>query len=340
MIQQLAVLVNGLSNMIDTEDKTVLVTGGSGFIGTSICMLLAEAGYNVINLDRKKKEIPGVTQYPFDIDNHQVAGIMKLTRPDTIIHLAADHEVARSMEHPGTYYHNNVSNTITLLNQAVECGVKNFIYSSSSTVYGDVDTFPTPESLAGNPLNPYGRSKHIVESMLQDYADAYGIKYASLRYFNAAGALPDNSHGYTQDPATHLVPIIAKALAAGEPVQVFGGDYDTADGTTERDYTHLCDIASAHVSAMNYLTVEDTLGGAFNIGMGNPASVLDVIKEFEKVTGKTVEYTVTDRRPGDSAKTFADITKATQTFGWQPQYTLTDIVEHAWAWETKKKRKK
>lgn len=340
MNQHIAVLSNGLNNMIDTEDKTVLVTGGSGFIGTTICTLLADAGYNVINLDRKKKEIQGVTQYPFDIDNHQVAGIIKLTRPDTIIHLAAEHEVGRSVANPAVYYQNNVANTITLLNHAVECGVKNFIFSSSSTVYGDVSEFPTPEHLAGSPLNPYGRSKYIVEMMLNDYASAYGLKFASLRYFNAAGAMPDNSHGYTQEPATHLIPILAKAVANDQEVSVFGSDYDTDDGTAVRDYTHVYDIATAHISAMNYLSADGTESGFFNIGSSSPASVLDVISKFEEVTGKKVNYKLTDRRPGDTAKTFADNQKAKTVFGWEPQYTLTDVVEHAWAWETKKKRKK
>ena len=326
--------------MIDTEDRTVLVTGGSGFIGTAICTILADAGHNVINLDRKKKDIPGITQYPFDIDNHQVAGIIKLTRPDTIIHLAAEHEVARSTEQPGTYYQNNVANTITLLNHAVECGVNNFIFSSSSTVYGSQSQFPTPEDAERNPTNPYGRSKKMVEDLLQDYADSYGIKFASLRYFNAAGAMPDNSHGYTQDPATHLVPIVAKALATDSELAIFGNDYNTTDGTAERDYTHVYDVATAHISAMNYLSSDDTQSGFFNIGAGQPASVLDVISKFEEVTGKTLRTVVQDRRPGDAERSFADNSKATSTFGWQPQFTLTDIVEHAWAWETKKKRKK
>lgn len=326
--------------MIDTEERTILVTGGSGFIGTAICKLLADAGHNVINLDRKKKEIPGVTQYPFDIDNHQVAGIIRLTGPDTIIHLAAEHEVARSMEQPGLYYHNNVANTVSLLNHAVECGVKNFIFSSSSTVYGDQHQFPTPETADRNPTNPYGRSKKMVEDMLQDYADSYGIKFASLRYFNAAGAMPDNSHGYTQDPATHLVPIVAKAIATDQPLTIYGNDYSTTDGTAERDYTHVYDVATAHMTAMNYLTADGTESGYFNIGAGSPHSVLDVVSKFEEVTGKTLELVYADRRTGDVERSYADTTKANTVFGWQPQHTLSDIVEHAWAWETKKKRKK
>lgn len=326
--------------MNDIESKTILVTGGSGFIGTAVCKLLADAGHNVINIDRKKKEIPNVTQYPFDIDNHQVAGLIKLTTPDTIIHLAAEHEVGRSMMEPSVYYQNNVANTILLLNHAVDSGVKNFIYSSSSTVYGNTDVFPTPEDADKNPVNPYGRSKHIVESILQDYERAYNIKFASLRYFNAAGALPDGSHGYTQDPATHLIPLLCKKVSEGEEIQVFGNDWDTKDGTAERDYTHLCDIANAHIMSMNYLDDNNTESGFFNIGSGKPYSVLEVIKTFEEVTGEKVVYNVTDRRPGDTVRNFADITKADSRFGWQPQHDLKDIIQSAWDWETKKKRKK
>ena len=330
---------NGLNNMISDDKKTVLVTGGSGFIGTVICKLLVEQGHNVVNIDRKKKEIKGVTQYPFDISNHQVEGIIKLTQPDTIIHLAAEHEVARSMVEPGVYYQNNVANTIGLMNCAVESGVKNFIFSSSSTVYGNTTHTPTPEHWPTNPVSPYGRSKTMVEQLMQDYENAYGIKCVSLRYFNAAGAMPDNSHGYVQDPASHLLPILAKRFANDETVTVFGDDYDTVDGTCERDYTHVCDIANAHVSAMTWLGSSDT-GGTFNIGAGNSQSVKQVIAEFERVTGKTATVEVQPRRAGDAAKTYADISLAQKCLNWQPQYTLNDMVEHAWAWETKKKRKK
>jgi UDP-glucose-4-epimerase GalE len=321
------------------ENRTVLVTGGSGFIGGVVCRLLVSAGHNVINVDRKKKEIPGVTQYPFDIDNHQVQGVIKLTKPDTIIHLAADHEVARSMQEPAVYYANNVANTIGLLNSAVTHGVKNFIFSSSSTVYGSAEQFPTTESTPTNPISPYGRSKQMVETMLSDYEAAYGIRCVALRYFNAAGAMPDNSHGYTQDPATHLIPIVARALANDQCITVFGDDYDTKDGTCERDYTHVCDIAQAHIAAMTMLDTDNSTGGVFNIGMGSPASVLDVLAAFEQVTGKPPVYTFAGRRTGDAAKTYADITLATGALGWAPEHTLEDIVRHAWAWETKKRKK-
>ena len=161
---------------MNEEAKTVLVTGGSGYIGGVVCRLLVDAGHNVVNLDRAKKQIPGVNQYPFDIDNHQVKGIIKLIKPDTIIHLAADHEVGRSVLEPNVFYKNNVANTIDLLDHAVESGVKNFIFSSSSSVYGDIDTFPTTEDTPKAPVSPYGLSKSIIEDILPDYEKAYGLK--------------------------------------------------------------------------------------------------------------------------------------------------------------------
>lgn len=330
----------GAGNMANKEtQKTVLVTGGSGFVGGMVCRLLVDAGHNVINIDRRKKDIEGVTQYPFDIDNHQLKGVIQLTKPDTIMHFAAEHEVGRSVEDPGTYYWNNVANTIALLNQAVKAGVKNFVFSSSSTVYGLTDVFPTPETIDRNPVSPYGNTKKMVEDILVDYHSAYGLNFAALRYFNAAGADPSLKHGYTQDPATHLIPIIAKAALEGESVKVFGTDYLTKDGTAERDYTHVLDIATAHLSAMNYLE-DGGDSGAFNIGSGSSTSVLDVISTFNTVNGTNVAVDTVARRPGDAEKTFADITKAKAAFGWNPVYNLEDIVKHAYEWEKKVQRVK
>jgi UDP-glucose 4-epimerase len=321
-----------------SEAKTILVTGGSGYIGGQVCRLLVDAGHNVINVDRRKSDIPGVTLYPFDIDNHQLKGVIQLTKPNTIMHFAADHEVGRSMSEPGVFYWNNVANTIALLNHAVEAGVENFIFSSSSSVYGDIDTFPTTESTPKSPVSSYGLSKSIIEDILPDYKRAYGLNYAALRYFNAAGASPDNTHGYKQEKASHIVPIISRKILAGENVEVFGNDYDTADGTCERDYTHMFDIATAHLAADNYLS-DGGESDIFNIGAGNSMSVLQVINAFERVLDTTVHYEFVPRRDGDAPKTFADNTKAREAFGWEPLYGLDDIVAHGHAWEEKNFKK-
>ena len=325
---------SGETTMTKDTQRTVLVTGGSGFVGGMVCRLLVAAGHNVINVDRKKKEIDGVTQYPFDIDNHQLKGVIQLTRPDTIMHFAAEHEVGRSMVEPGKYYWNNVANTIALLNHAVGAGVKNFVFSSSSSVYGIHDNFPTSENTPREPISPYGKTKKIVEDILVDYYRAYGLNYVALRYFNAAGADPELSHGYVQDPASHLIPILAKAAISGDAVKIFGDDYETKDGTAERDYTHVFDIATAHLASMNYLS-DGGPSGVFNIGAGNSSSVLHVIDRFNSVNGTKINYEITDRRPGDPSRTYSDISKAKNAFGWSPVYTLDDIVKHAYEWEKK-----
>jgi UDP-glucose-4-epimerase GalE len=316
------------------EPKTVLVTGGSGFIGGMVCRLLVAAGHNVINVDRRKSNVEGVTQYPFDLDNHQLKGVIQLTKPDTIMHFAADHEVGRSVTEPGVFYWNNVANTIALLNHAVSAGVKNFVFSSSSSVYGDIKTFPTIEDTPRDPVSPYGRSKKMVEDLLEDYRTAYGLNYTALRYFNAAGADPELKHGYTQDPASHLIPIICRAVLAGNTVKVYGDDYPTEDGTCVRDYTHVYDIATAHLAAMNYLA-DSGVSGAYNIGAGKGNSILQVIRTFEKVTGQPVKYEIAERREGDPPTTYADISKTSGAFGWQPIYGLEEIVSHAYNWEKK-----
>lgn len=325
-------------NMNSQNQKTVLVTGGSGYIGGMVCRLLVDSGHNVINIDRRKKDIPGVTLYPFDIESKQVDGIIKLTKPDTIMHFAADHEVGRSVLEPDVFYWNNVSNTIYLLNSAVNNGVKNFIFSSSSSVYGDIVDFPTTEDSPKAPMSPYGKTKSMVEDMLEDYAVAHNLNYTALRYFNAAGADPEMQHGYNQDAASHIIPIVCRAILNKQSFDVFGDDYDTADGTCERDYTHVFDIATAHLAAMHYLD-DNGESGIFNIGANGTNSVKQVIETFERVTGNTVEYNIVDRRAGDPPKTWADNTKAREAFGWEPQYGLDDIVTHAFEWESKHHKK-
>ena len=201
-----------------SEAKTVLVTGGSGFIGSSTCLRLVEEGYNVVNIGRRKRELPGVTQYPFELDNHQVRGLIKLLQPDAIIHLAADHMVEPSVTDPGTYYWNNVANTISLLNHAVEAGVTKFVFSSSSSVYGEginSVTGAVEDSTPKNPISPYAKSKSIVEDILWDYDTAHELKSVSLRYFNAAGSDTKNGIGYVtakDELPTHLIPVLCKAV--------------------------------------------------------------------------------------------------------------------------------
>tara|TARA_B100000886_G_scaffold338395_1_gene301124 strand:- start:615 stop:1571 length:957 start_codon:yes stop_codon:yes gene_type:complete len=318
---------------MDNEEKTILVTGGSGFIGSVTCKLLVDSGYNVINIDRVKRQQEGVTQYPFDIDNHQLKGVIELTKPDAVIHLAADHSVPLSIQDPASTYANNVANSISLLNHSINAGVKHFIFSSSSSVYGDSETILNAESDIPNPKTPYGRSKLIIENVLKDYADAYEFNFASLRYFNAAGSY--EGLGYTLNPKQHLVPILVNAGLNDEVFTVNGDDYETPDGTCIRDYTHIFDVASAHVSALNYL-MDGGNSNIFNIGGGSGTSIKQVIAEVEKQLGKEINVEVGPKRDGDAERTDANIVKAFEMLGWEPQNTLEEIVADEIAYQSKK----
>ena len=327
-----------------SEAKTVLVTGGSGFIGASTCLRLVEEGYNVVNIDRRKRELPGVTQYPFELDNHQVRGLIKLLQPEAIIHLAADHMVEPSVTDPGTYYWNNVANTVALLNHAVEAGVKKFVFSSSSSVYGDnmksAQVGAEEDHTTKAPISPYAKSKSIVEDMLWDYATAHDLQSVSLRYFNAAGSDTKNNIGYVtakDELPTHLIPVLCKAVNESGTFHIFGDTHATKDGTTSRDYTHLMDIVEGHVKALEYLNQGGNTD-VFNMGGGHTHTIMEVIEAFEEVTGKKVNHSVSIKRAGDVNITFANNTKASEILGWSPTRDLNTIIEDAWAWETRKKK--
>lgn len=305
------------------NEKTIIVTGGSGYIGSVTCKLLVDNGYNVINLDRVKRELPGVTQYPFDIDNHQVRGLLQLIKPDAIVHLAADHSVPKSIESPNSTYSNNVANTIELLNNAVEAGVKHFVFSSTSSVYGNTDGTPSKETDPTVPLTPYGRSKLMVEQVLEDFSSAFDFTFVSLRYFNAVGSY--EGLGYRLNPKEHVLPILVESALKEKTFTLNGDDYNTKDGSTMRDYTHVYDVALAHVSALNYL-FDNGQSEVINIGSSNPASVKQLIAEVESQTGKTVQVEIGPRREGDTAVTYADITKANILLGWAPTQNLQEMV--------------
>lgn len=318
---------------MNNEDKTILVTGGSGFIGSVTCKLLVDSGFNVINIDRVKRQLDGVTQYPFDIDNHQLKGVIELTKPDAVIHLAADHSVPESLVNPASTYNNNVANTISLLDHSINAGVKHFVFSSSSSVYGDSDSLLNTESDETNPKTPYGRSKLMIENVLKDFSEAYDFNFASLRYFNAAGSY--EGLGYQLNPKQHLVPILVEKALNGETFTINGDDYETPDGTCIRDYTHVFDIAVAHISALHYL-MDGGESNIFNIGGGSGSSIKQVIAEVEKQTDKTVNVEVGPKREGDAERTDANIAKAFEMTGWEPQYSLEDIVRDEIAFQDKK----
>ena len=254
---------------------------------------------------------------------------------EAVMHYCAFCYVGESVEQPAKYYRNNVINTLNLLDVMVEYGVKNFIFSSSCATYGNPIEIPMTENHPQVPINPYGRTKLMVEQILKDYDRAYGIRHVCLRYFNAAGADPDAEIGEWHEPETHLIPLVLQ-VAAGrrDYIQVFGTDYDTPDGTCVRDYIHINDLAAAHIAALDYLK-DGGASTAFNLGNGNGFSVKEVIQTAERITGKSIKIIEGPRRPGDPPILVGSADKARRILNWQPRYAnLEEIVQTAWKWES------
>jgi len=321
--------------------KTILVVGGAGFIGSHTNKLLSRSGYKTVVFDnlstghrclaRWGEFFKGDLTSPADL-----ARCFKKYHFDAVMHFAAYTYVGESVSDPAKYYRNNVVNTLNLLDAMRENRVKKLVFSSSCAVYGVPASLPMRETFPFSPVNPYGRTKLMMEQIMADYAAAYGLKYSALRYFNAAGADPDGEAGELHDPETHLIPLALDAAAGKrKDIKVFGGDYKTPDGTCVRDYVHVADLASAHLLALRYLERGGTNGG-FNLGNGKGFSVLQVIKTAEKVSGKKIAVKMVPRRSGDPAALVASSARAHRILGWKPQYSsLETIIAHAWQWQRK-----
>ncbi|MDO8801624.1 UDP-glucose 4-epimerase GalE [Phenylobacterium sp.] len=313
----------------------VLVTGGAGFIGSHVCKALAEAGHEPVVLDNLRTGHLWAARFgPFvhgDIlEIERVAEALKTHRVDIVMHFAALAYVGESISEPDIYYRTNVIGSLSLLNAMRLAGVSRIVFSSTCATFGNVDR-KIGDNEAQNPINPYGASKLMVERILRDYAAAYGIGSVALRYFNAAGCDPSGELGEVHDPETHLLPI-ALQVAAGTRSQldVFGTDYPTPDGTCIRDYIHVCDLADAHVAALNVL--ETGAFKAFNLGNGNGFSVRQVIDRVEAVTGRKVVWQAAPRRLGDPPLLVADATAARVKLGWAPRFSsLDDMISHGWS---------
>lgn len=322
------------------NEKAVVVTGGSGFIGSNVCRLFADSGFNVINIDKKKREIPGVTQYPFEIDNKQVKGVIELIKPHAVIHIAANNSVPASVVDPMPTYTDNVLQTISLLNTCVGAGVPNFIFASSSSVYGTSinEDGSFKESDPTGPINPYGRTKQICEKIIKDYADVYGFNFANLRLFNVAGSNA-GKFGYQKDPLVHVLPILTQAALNDEKFVINGKDYNTQDGTCIRDYTHVNDVARAFLSTAYWMFDQDD-SITLNIGNSNPVSMKELVGVVEQTlsTHMIVEYT--DARVGDMTQTFADTEFAKELLGWEPTNSIQQIVEDEIKWQKTKIKKR
>jgi UDP-glucose 4-epimerase len=319
----------------------VLVVGGAGYIGSHMVKMLLGAGHEVITLDNlssgHRDAVLGGTFVEGDLaDPACLAQVFKQHQPEAVMHFASYIQVGESVRKPDIYYRNNVTNTLNLLDAMLQFEVKKFIFSSTAAVFGEPDYVPIDEAHPNRPLNPYGRSKWMIEQVLADYDKAFDLRSVCLRYFNAAGADPEGQLGERHDPETHLIPLILQAASGRrDNIQVFGRDYDTPDGTCIRDYIHIVDLCAAHLAALEYLN-KDGCSDRFNLGNGSGFSVQEVIDAVQKVSGKQVAVINGPRREGDPARLVADATRARSILAWQPTYTALDtIVLHAWQWELK-----
>lgn len=323
------------------NNKTILVVGGAGYIGSHMVKMLLEADYKVVTLDNlsggyRDAVIGGEFEYVDLANKTELERVFKKYQFDAVMHFASYIQVGESVIKPVMYYENNVVNTLNLLDVMVKYDVKSFIFSSTAALFGEPEYTPIDEKHPTNPINPYGRSKLMIEQILADYDKAYDVKSISLRYFNAAGADPEGLLGERHEPETHLIPLILQAASGRrESISIFGRDYDTPDGTCIRDYIHIVDLCSAHLLALEKIMTEK-MSHAYNLGNGNGFSVQEVIDTVIKVTEKVIKVVDEARRVGDPSVLVADATLAKSELCWVPQYSdLSTIIEHGWQWEMK-----
>jgi UDP-glucose 4-epimerase len=317
---------------------STLVTGGAGYIGSHMVKTLVAAGRDVVVLDdlssgHEDAVHPKARFVRGDIrDRAKVSALVKEHGVTGVVHFAAKIQVGESMVKPRMYFQDNLVATLALLETLLDEGVGAFILSSTAAVYGDPEYTPIDEAHPKKPVNTYGESKLFIEHALRRYHDAYGLKYAALRYFNASGADPAAGLGERHDPETHLIPLVLDAAAGlRKDIGVFGDDWETRDGTCERDYIHVLDLADAHLAALGHLEAGGG-SGAYNLGTGRGTTVSEIIASVERVSGKPVPVVVRPRRDGDPAVLVASAKKALDTFGWQAKRTsLDEIVGDAWA---------
>jgi len=321
----------------------VFITGGCGYVGSHCAKRLREAGHELLiydNLSSGHRQAVG--QHELCVadlgDRKKLRAAMSEFRPDAVVHLAAFLSVAESVMFPLRYYRNNVVNTVNLLEAMKDLSIRKLAFSSSCTVYGLPSSMPITEDMPTNPISPYGRTKRMIELMLCDCANSWGLRFASLRYFNAAGAAADGLIGEDHDPEIHLIPVVLEvALGRREQIVICGTDYDTSDGTCVRDYVHVDDLAEAHLAALDAL---DTRGQIIvNLGTGKGHSVREVVDTAAAVTGSEIPAVAGPRRPGDGAALYADPSMAERILNWRARIVdLAEIIGSAWRWHSRQCR--
>jgi len=332
----------------------IFVTGGAGYIGGTVAALLTEKGNKVIIFDDLRHSRRSLLPQGIEFVEGELADRQAIERIfraaeeegqpfDGVLHFAALIEAGESMQHPEVYFRNNTASTLSLLEAMLECGPKRLVFSSTAAVYGDPESIPIQEDARLAPTNPYGQSKLLVEQMLTWFNRIHGLQYASLRYFNVAGA-PEGPKGVVRgeahDPESHLIPLVLDvALGRRASIRIYGDDYPTPDGTCVRDYIHVSDLAEAHLLALHALAAARENSGPliYNFGNGKGFSVRDVVESARRVTGHPIPAEVHPRRPGDPAVLVASSQKAMRELGWKPSYTeLDEIVRTAWLWHQKR----
>lgn len=319
----------------------ILVCGGAGYIGSHVNKQLNKENYETIILDNltyghREAVKWGKFEYG-DLKNiEDIERVFQKYQIEAVIHLAAYAYVGESVQEPEKYYYNNVVNTLNLLYVMKKYQCNKIIFSSTCATYGEPEKTPITEDMPQNPINPYGRSKLMVERIFKDYNSAYGLRFVVLRYFNAAGADPDGEIGESHNPETHIIPLVLDAASGKrKDIKVFGTDYETMDGSCIRDYIHVQDLSVAHLLALQYLEQEKE-SDFFNLGNAIGTSVLEVVDSVKRVTKKDFKVVLSDRRSGDPAKLVGSSEKAKKVLGWKPMYENIDIiVEHAWRWHEK-----
>jgi UDP-glucose-4-epimerase GalE len=321
----------------------ILVTGGAGYIGSHTVQLLVRRGFDPVVVDDLSRGYPDtVEQRRLRIlnvsDTAAVADILMDERIEAVMHFAAFIAVGESVREPELYFRNNIGGSLSLFEAMHRAGVSRLVFSSTAAVYGAPQVIPVTEDAPVAPQNPYGESKAVVERLLVSLDRYRGLRSIRLRYFNACGADPESGLGERHDPETHLIPLILKAVLTGQPVTVFGDDYDTPDGTCVRDYIHVSDLAEAHILALESL-LSAGMSAVFNVGVGKGYSVREIIRAVEEVTGRKVPYVIGPRRPGDVPVLVADSQKLEKALGWCPRFSsLREIISTAWEFEKRRQQ--